>query len=374
MLKQVYIKDDVRSAAEKRISYIFDEFENIIVSISGGKDSTVLCWMALQEARRRNRRIGIFFLDEEVVYQSTIEQVTWLMNLYPENTVRIWFQFPFKLTNATSLVDSQLICWEPGKHNIWMRSKVPYGIHHVPWDKNKQTIRDKNKGFGFYDVLDNFQSSRDHTAFLVGLRATESMNRFRAVAKNPGYKDCYWCSKIHKATGSASFYPLYDWNFSDIWKYIYDNNIRYSRIYDYQFKKGMPQSDIRVSSLIHEKSFKSLVDLPEFEPKTYDKLLKRIKGIQIGNLYGKDAKMLRARKLPKNYKTWMQYRDFLLQTYPDPDKKWIFEKRYAAQLNNNYVARQQCRQLLLNDYENNLPVDNKEDPREETLKKWRELL
>lgn len=374
MLKQVYIKDNVRDAAEKRISYIFDEFENVIVSISGGKDSTVLCWMALQEAHRRNRKIGIFFLDEEVVYQSTIDQVTWLMNLYPENTVRIWFQFPFKLTNATSLVDSQLICWEPGKHNIWMRSKVAYSIQHPPWDKNKQTVRDKNKGFGFYDVLDNFQASRDHTAFLVGLRATESMNRFRAVAKNPGYKDCYWCSKIHKAEGSASFYPLYDWNFSDIWKYIYDNNIRYSKIYDYQFKKGMPQNEIRVSSLIHEKAFKALVELPEFEPKTYDKLLKRIKGIQIGNLYGKDARMLRARKLPKNYKTWMQYRDFLLETYPDESKKQIFVKRYAAQLNNNYVARQQCRQLLLNDYENNLPVDNREDPREETLKKWRELL
>ena len=136
----------------------------------------------------------------------------------------------------------------------------------------------------------------------------------------------------------------------------------------------MPQNEIRVSSLIHEKAFKSLVELPEFEPKTYDKLLKRIKGIQIGNLYGKDAKMLRARKLPKNYKNWMEYRDFLLATYPDIDKKIIFEKRYAIQLNNNYVARQQCRQLLLNDYENNLPVDNKEDPREETLKKWRELL
>ncbi len=374
MLKQVYIKDNVKDVAEKRISYIFNEFENIIVSISGGKDSTVLCWMALQEAHRRNRRIGIFFLDEEVVYQSTIEQVTWLMNLYPENTVRIWFQFPFKLTNATSLIDSQLICWEPGKHEIWMRPKISYSIKNIPWNRDTQTIRDKNKGFGFYDVIDNFQASKKNTAFLVGLRAIESMNRFRAVAKNPGYKDCYWCSKIHKSEGSVVFYPLYDWIFSDIWKYIYDNNIRYSRIYDYQFKKGMPQNEIRVSSLIHEKAFKSLVELPEFEPKTYDKLLKRIKGIQIGNLYGKDAKMLRARKLPKNYKNWMEYRDFLLATYPDIDKKIIFEKRYAVQLNNNYVARQQCRQLLLNDYENNLPVDNKEDPREETLKKWRELL
>ena len=373
MLKQVYVPKDVVTAAAERISYIFDEFENIIVSVSGGKDSTVLCWLALQEARRRNRRIGIMFLDEEVVYQSTVEQIDWLMNLYPENTVRIWLQFPFRLTNATSMTETQLICWEDGKHKIWMRSKVPYSIQHMPWDAETVTIRDKNKGFGFYDVIDNFQSHRDHTAFLVGLRATESMNRFRAVSKNPGYKDVCWCTRV-PGEGNASFYPLYDWNFHDVWKFIYDNGIRYSRIYDYMWKKGMRLNDIRVSSLIHEKAFKALVELPEFEPKTYDKLVKRVKGIQVGNLYGKDAAMLRCRKLPKNYSSWIEYRDFLLDTYLDADKKWIFEQRFAHQLNNNYVARQQCRQLILNDYENNLPVDNSEDPREATIRKWRALL
>lgn len=374
MLKQVYMPETVEEAAKRRISYIFDEFENIIVSISGGKDSTVLCWLALQEARKRGRKIGIFFLDEEVVYQSTIDQVTWLMNLYPENTTRLWFQFPFHLTNATSYEEGQLICWEPGKHEIWMRPKVSYSIQHVPWDREKQTVRDKNKGFGFYDVLDNFQASHDHTAFLVGLRATESMNRFRAVAKNPGYKDCFWSTKITRAEGSAAFYPIYDFNFHDIWKFIYDNNIRYSKIYDYQHKKGMHQAEIRVSSLVHEKSFKSLVELPEFEPKTYDKLVKRVKGIEVGHLYGKDPRMLRVRKLPKNYKTWREYRDFLLTTYPDASKKTIFKKRFARYLDNDYVARQECRQLILNDYEDNLPVKNQEDPREESIRKWRELL
>lgn len=374
MLKQVYMPETVEVAARRRISYIFDEFENIVVSISGGKDSTVLCWLALQEARKRNRKIGIFFLDEEVVYQSTVEQVDYLMNLYPENTIRLWFQFPFKLTNATSFEEGQLICWEPGKHKIWMRPKAEYSIQHIPWDRSKQTIRDHNKGFGFYDVLDNFQASRPNTAFLIGLRATESMNRFRAVAKNPGYKDCFWCTKVGRAEGSASFYPIYDWNFHDVWKFIYDNQIRYSRIYDYQWKKGMHKQEIRVSSLIHEKSFKALVDLPEFEPKTYDKLLKRVKGIEVGHLYGKDTKMLRCRRLPKNFETWKEYRDFLLSTYPDESKKEIFQKRFSRHLDNAYVARQQCRQLILNDYENNLPVINKPDPREETLKKWRDLL
>lgn len=374
MLKQVYIPKTVDIAAKERISYIFDEFEDIIVSISGGKDSTVCCHMVLEEAHRRGRKVGVFFLDEEVVYQSTIDQVRYLMTMYPENTIKYWFQFPFRLTNATSYEEGQLICWEPGKHKVWMRHKEPDSIQHIPWDRETQTVRDKNKGFGFYDVLENFQRSRPHTAFIVGLRATESMNRFRAVAKNPGYKDCYWATKVRGTEGSASFYPIYDWNFSDVWRYIYDNQIRYSHIYDYQWKKGMHLQEIRVSSLIHEKSFKSLVELPEFEPKTYDKLLKRVKGIQVGNLYGKDPKLLRAQKLPKNYKSWMEYRNFLLDTYPDDDKKSIFERRFAKQLSNNYVARQQCRQLILNDYENNLPVDNREDPREATLRKWRELL
>jgi len=372
MLRQVYVNKTVLEAAKERISYIFDEFENIVVSISGGKDSTVLAHLALTEAHKRNRKIGIFFLDEEVVYESTIKQIEYIMNLYPENTIPLWLQVEFKLTNATSLIEGQLICWEAGKSKIWMRPKSPLSIKHKPWDITKETIRDKNKGFGFYDALENFQNSRRDTAFLIGLRATESPNRWRAVSKNPGYKNVYWCTKMKN--GNVSFYPLYDWNFHDVWKYIYDNKLRYSKIYDYMWKKGMGLQEIRVSSLIHEKSFKALVELPEFEPKTYDKLLKRIKGISVGNLYGKDRAMLRVQKLPKNYKNWREYRDFLLATYPDPEKKEIFVKRFAKHLDNDYVARQQCRQLVLNDYENNLPVDNKPDPREALIQKWRELL
>lgn len=372
MLKQIYTNENVLSAAKRRISMIFDEWENIIVSISGGKDSTVLAHLALVEANKRNRKIGLFFLDEEVVYDSTIKQIEYLMNLYPENTIKLWFQIEFNLTNATSLEQGQFKCWERGKHKIWMRPKKKDSIQYPPWDREKQTIRDKNKGFGFYDVIDNFQNSRKNTCFMVGLRATESMNRWRAVAKNPGFKDWFWTTDI--GNGNITAYPIYDWNFHDVWRYIYDNKLKYSKIYDYMFKKGMGLNEIRVSSLIHEKSFKALVELPEFEPKTYDRLMKRVQGISVGHIYGKDNKLLRVRKLPKNFKSWMEYRDFLLETYPDPEKKKIFEKRFSRQLNNNYVARQQCRQLILNDYENNLPIDNKEDPIEKIKEKWRAIL
>jgi predicted phosphoadenosine phosphosulfate sulfurtransferase len=372
MRKQVYINDNVLTKACERMGYVFDEFENVVVSISGGKDSTVLAHLALTEANRRGRKVGLFFLDEEVVYDSTVEQVDYLMSMFPENTVRLWFQLEFYLTNAASLTESQLKCWEAGKHKLWMRPKRADSIKFPPWDRGKETIRDKNKGFGFYDALENFQTSRENTAFLVGLRATESPNRWRAVAKNPGHKDCFWCTAGKR--GNVSFYPLYDWNFHDIWKYIYDEKLRYSKIYDYMHKKGMSLNEIRVSSLIHEKSFKALVELPEFEPKTYDRLLKRVKGISVGNLYGKDNKMLKVSKLPRVFKTWINYRNFLLETYPDQQKKEIFTRRFGRHLNNRYVARQQCRQLVLNDYENNLPIDNSPDPREALIEKWRAIL
>lgn len=371
MLKQAYLDKTVVEAARERIKYIFDEFENIIVSISGGKDSTVLAHLAIVEACTRKRRVGIFFFDEEVVYDSTVQQVDYLMNLFPDNTVRLWMQIEFSLTNSTSLIEGQLITWEAGKHNIWMRPKKQFSIQHKPWSSNGEKRNTKN-GLGFYEVLENWELMHKNTAFLVGLRATESPNRWIAVSKNAGYKNICWSTV--KPNGNHAFYPLYDWNFHDVWKYIYDEKLHYNKIYDYMYMKSLPLQEMRVSSLIHEKSFKVLVELPEFEPKTYNRLVKRINGISVGNIYGKDPRMLKVTKLPKNFETWIGYRDFLLQTYPDADRRRIFEKRFAKQLNNEYVARQQCRQVVLNDYENNLHIDNKPDPREEKINKWREIL
>lgn len=374
MLSQVYLPEDVLTVARRRIAMVFDRFDQVICSISGGKDSTVVAHLALTEASKRGRRVGLSFIDEEVVYQSTVEQIEYLMELYPDSTDRLWLQVPFRLTNATSLTESQLICWEPGKHKIWMRPKKSYSIQHPPWDRNRETVRDKVKGFGFYDAIDNFNRCFPGAAFLVGLRATESMNRWRTMAKHPvtiGGEQVYWGTG---KDGNVSLYPIYDWNFSDVWRYIHDEKLRYSKIYDYQFRKGFAINEIRVSSLIHEKSFKSLVELPEFEPKTYDRLLKRVKGISFAQETGKTAKMFKARKLPKNYRSWRQYRDFLLGTYPEPQLATVFTRRFGRQLDNEYVARQQCRQLVLNDYENNLPVDNKPDPREALVRYYMEVL
>lgn len=367
-------KISVLERAQRDIVFVFDHFEKIIVSISGGKDSTVLTHLALLEAKRRNRRIGLFFLDEEVVYQSTIDQIEYLMTLEPDHTMPFWLQIEFRLTNAPSLSQSQLLCWEKGRHDIWMRPKKEYAIKERMWSLEEQTVRDKNKGFGFYDVIDNFERCHTGTAFLIGLRAQESPNRWRTVSKHPvmiGDHSIYWGTR---KGANCALYPLYDWNHTDVWKYLATEQVRYSRIYDYQFWKGMPLHELRCSSLIHEKAFKSLVELPEFEPQTFNRLCQRVQGAAFAQETGRDAKMFRVRKLPKNFSSWRDYRDHLLATYPDPEKKSIFIKRFAKHLENEFVARQQCRQLVLNDYENNLPVTNQPDPREALLEYYRRVL
>lgn len=367
-------KINVKEALRRRIEFVFDAFDSIIVSVSGGKDSEVMAHAALQEANRRNRKIGLFFLDEEVMYQSTIEMVEYLMGLYPQNTNRLWLQIPFYLTNATSLEESQLICWEPGKHQQWMRPKGRNNIVAKPWAEKDEKFRSGYHWLDFYGVIENFERCYTNTAFLVGERGTESPNRWRSVVKNPVNiqgENVYWATS---RGANTMLKPIYDWNFHDVWKYIGEHNLKYSRIYDMQFKKGFSINEMRISSLVHERSFKSLCELPEFEPKTYEKLRKRIKGIAFAQEAGRNAKVFKAQKLPKNFKSWIVYRDFLMDTYPDDGKKPIFEKRFSKHLNNEYVARQQCRQLILNDYEGNLPVKNQADPREELIEYYRQVL
>lgn len=375
-LMQVFAGDNVLTATQRRIGFLFDHYENIQVSVSGGKDSQVLAHLLLVEAQRRNRKLGLFFFDEEVMYQSTIDMITYMMeDWFPDHVIPLWLQIEFNLTNATSYTDSHLVAWEAGKGKIWMRPKKSYAIKMPPWDVEKQIILDRRIGLDFYAVIENFENCYTNTAFCAGLRGVESPNRWRTMVKNPvavGEQPIYWATK--KQNNNVAFYPLYDWTFSDIWRYIHDNKLRYSKIYDYYFRKGTPINEIRVSSLIHERSFKSIVDLPEFEPDTYNKLLKRIKGIAFAQETARQARMFRAQKLPQNFKTWRSYRDFLLETYPRDDKRDIFRERFARHLENEWVARQQCRQLILGDFENNVPVTNRPDPREQLISYYREVL
>jgi predicted phosphoadenosine phosphosulfate sulfurtransferase len=263
------------------------------------------------------------------------------------------------MTNATSYEEEWLYAWEPGKEAEWVHPQVDISIKEpLPVDR-------------FYAIMSYVDASwGPGAASLVGLRSEESLNRYGAVTRTPAIEGVNWSSRANGDT--VKLYPIYDWTFEDVWTYIGNEDIPYNRIYDFMYAKQMRLTEMRVSNLIHEKAFKSLATLQEFEPDTYDRIVRRLKGTRTAARYGKESIVFDVRKRPARFKTWKAYRDFLLSTYTG-DQIERFLDRFARQQEDERVYRQQARQLLINDWEDNVPV-KKVRPKENPLQKWMDIL
>jgi len=250
---------NVYEAAKERISYIFDNYNKIIVSLSGGKDSTVLMYLALEEAEKRNRKIYCFFLDQEMEYNSTFLHVEDIMD--KPNVIPLWFQIHGILPTAIHHTDYWIEVWNPEERDKWVRSQKRIAIKKVDWQHNVPYSFPEQDKFGFYGLMKCMEQMfpNETVAHLIGLRAEESLDRFRAVTKNAGIEGIEWCTK--NKWGGIKFYPIYDWTFQDIWVYIGRNKYTYNKMYDFFWKKGYSVRKMRVSSLMNRKSFQSLVDI-----------------------------------------------------------------------------------------------------------------
>lgn len=72
-----YLNINVYEAFQNRMEYIFQEFENIYVSFSGGKDSGLLLNLVLDYMKSHNikKKLGVFHQDFEAQYAVTTSYV-----------------------------------------------------------------------------------------------------------------------------------------------------------------------------------------------------------------------------------------------------------------------------------------------------------
>jgi predicted phosphoadenosine phosphosulfate sulfurtransferase len=303
---KIYTDKNVMDAALDRIRFLFDEFPNVISGFSGGKDSTVCFNLCLQVAREKGRLpLKVMFLDQEAEWAATIEQVERVMT-HPD-VEPIWVQMPLRLFNAASSEEHWLHCWDPAAKDRWMHEQRPYAY---------TTNRYGTDRFG--EVWERFlyvEFPNTPTCFISGVRCEESPTRFMALTGSRIYKHITWGKALNKKRGHYTFYPLYDWSYTDIWAAIHKNGWFYNSIYDAQYSYGLPVKDMRVSNVHHETAVHSLFHMQEIEPETYVKLTQRVAGADTAGKMGRDDYWVR--DLPFMFADWGEYRDYLLEKLID---------------------------------------------------------
>ena len=72
-----YLEQDVYEALQQRLRFLFEEFDNIYISFSGGKDSGLLLNLLLDFRNKQypDREIVVFHQDFEAQYTVTTEYI-----------------------------------------------------------------------------------------------------------------------------------------------------------------------------------------------------------------------------------------------------------------------------------------------------------
>ncbi|HEM9584481.1 TPA: DUF3440 domain-containing protein [Streptococcus agalactiae] len=317
----------VYDLAMERIKYIFDEFDHVYISFSGGKDSGVMLNLALKYLKdnKLDKKITLMHLDYEAQYEMTTKYVEEMENTFADYLNVYHICVPFKVTTCTSMFQNFWRPWEETKREIWVRDlptnaktkdDFPF-FHSNMWD------------YEFQEKLSSFIHKKEKakkTAVLIGIRTQESLHRWRAIHKE---RTTYYNNKKYSKKISDdvyNFYPIYDWKTEDIWVANAKFDFAYNKLYDLYYQSGMSIDQMRVASPFLSEGQETLKLYKVIEPHTWGKLVSRVNGVNFTGLYG-GTTALGWKKItkPKNL-SWKQYMEFLLDTLPEETKQSYLTK------------------------------------------------
>lgn len=371
MTRKFYLEESVLDAARKRIAKAFDMFERLYISFSGGKDSSVMMHLVMEEAIKRNQKVGVLIIDLEAQYADTIKHIEEMIEEYHEHIDLHWFCGQLLLRNAVSNYQPRWVCWDEDKKEFWIREKPQLASDLSQYDfyVPKMEFEELMVVFG------QWYSQGKKTGAFVGIRADESLHRYRAiVSRKDGLMldNQKWTTKV--SGGLYNVYPIYDWRTEDIWVYHgkYPEK-RHNRIYDQMTKAGVPLSNQRLCQPYGDDQRRGLWLYHILEPQTWYKLVVRVNGANSGSLYiNETGNMTGYNKITKpDGHSWKSFCNLLLKTMPKKTRDHYsarFKKFIAGWKQRGYNTipdeaphelevkcwapswRRMCKVLLRNDY------------------------
>lgn len=316
MSRKVYIDKSVLTATKERISESFDFFDRLYISFSGGKDSTVMMHLVMQEAIKRGRKVGVLIIDLEAQYTATIKHIKNMIETYKDHIDLHWFCGELLLRNAVSDYEPKWVCWDSEKKDIWVREKPEFASDLSQYDfyVPKMEFEELMVIFGKW-----YSKGKSCGAF-IGIRSDESLHRYRAIVSNKTglmLNNRKWTTRISKDV--YNLYPIYDWRTEDIWLFHAKNkDLSYNKIYDLMTRAGVKFSNQRLCQPFGDDQKKGLWLYQILEPDTWYKLINRVSGVNSGALYSQETGNINGcNKISKpDSHTWESYTNFLLKTLP----------------------------------------------------------
>lgn len=312
---KVYREQNVLDAARERIALVFDRFERIIVSFSAGKDSGVLAHLVLDEAKRRNRKVAMLFVDLEAQYRLTVEHAEEMFRMYSEHIEPYWVCLPLILRNAVSQYEPRWVCWDPRAKADWVRQPSELAITdgaRFPFFRPGMEFEE------FVEDFNDWYGGDEMTACFIGIRTDESLNRFRSLSSvtKSRYEGLAWTTWLGRKAYNA--YPLYDWRVEDVWAYYGTTGRPYNRLYDLMHKAGLTLHQQRICQPYGDDQRRGLWLYHLIEPETWGRVVARVNGANFGAEHARSSGNILGIgrvTLPPGH-TWKSFSLMLLETMP----------------------------------------------------------
>lgn len=288
-----------------RIRYLYDRFDKIVVSFSGGKDSTAVLNCALIVAKENNRLpLDVVFFDEEAIHPPTIEYVQRVAD-NPDINLS-WYCLEFKHRNACSNEEPFWYTWDKQKKDLWVRempkNAITYHKHFV-------------KGMSFQEFAPYlYEKSVGSVAMLTGIRTQESLRRYQVIARKKN--EAFINSKSEAGRNQYRAFPIYDWSSEDVWLAVTKYGWDYNRTYDVmnQTKLFGDYLHQRVCPPYGEEPLRGLWIYAECFPELWHKMLYRVEGVATAWRYG-NTELYSSAKAKPSHLSWKDYLDVIVSSY-----------------------------------------------------------
>ncbi len=318
-MKKYNEKINVYEASLSRIEYIFNNFKRIYVSFSGGKDSGVMLNMVIDYMRLNHikTKVGVMIMDNEANYTLSSEFMHRIIRENLDILDVYWCCLPITLPCTVSSYSTEWQCWGNRDKDVWIHP-MPKDSYVVNFENHPFDFFEEDMSYDhFWDGFGKWYSKGEKTACLIGIRADESLNRFRSIMndrKKTVDGHAWTKQKTDTDENVYNCYPIYDWKTKDIWvanaKFGWD----YNKLYDIFWKSGLTIAQMRVASPFMSESKSSLNLYRVIDPHIWSTLCARVNGANFIATYGKQISY-NSFKLPKGH-TWKSFTKFLLDTLP----------------------------------------------------------